>query len=187
MKKLVSAEDVTQCHKSGLGTLYVTKKTIVTDLAKDLAEDYGILIQIQEESDKQEITTEELILLLKEVLAIEVPSEPFKAMIDSSGTTVIKGESVQLEQVSKQQDVSILKRELVSEKSIKLGFLTFNGVSCPHQTSREEVYYVMNGCFNMTINEKEYAVKKGDVVVIPKQTLVTWTSEENVNLLYVNH
>jgi ethanolamine utilization protein EutQ len=187
MKKLISAEDITQCHKNGLDTLYVTKKTIVTDLARDLAEEYGVSIEVKEVADKQEVTTEDLILLLKEVLAIGVPSDPFKAVIDPSGTTVINGDSVQLEQVSNRQDVSVLKRELVNDKSIKLGFLTFNGKNCPHQTSQEEVYYVMNGCFNMTINEKEYAVKQGDVVVIPKQTLVTWTSSEDVNLLYVNY
>lgn len=203
MKNLVCADDIKQCYEQGSDTLYIEENTIVTSLAEDTAEEFGIRIKVRKAKQKttadvlssslgNNLTTDQLVLLLKRLLANEqiFPSLPFEAECHPNGLKVVKGNSVQMDQfdTGNPQD-HVTFQELVNkdEAHMSAGFLEIDHSSFEWELSYEEIDYVIEGTLTVTLDGKTYTANAGDVLFVPKDTKVIWGSPDKARVFYATY
>ena len=51
----------------------------------------------------------------------------------------------------------------------------------------DEFEYIIEGTLNITMNGRTLTAKKGDIVFIPKNTKVTWSSDECTKFFYCTY
>ncbi|MGX7058418.1 cupin domain-containing protein [Vagococcus humatus] len=203
MKNLVCADDITQCYEQGSDTLYVEEKTIVTSLAEDIAEEFGIRIKVRKPKPKStadvlssslgnNLTTDQLVLLLKKLLANEQIFSllPFEAECHANGLKVVKGSSVKMVQFdtgNPQNQVTFQELVNKDESHMSAGFLEIDHSSFEWELSYEEIDYVIEGTLTVTLDGKTYTANAGDVLFVPKDTKVIWGSPDKARVFYATY
>jgi quercetin dioxygenase-like cupin family protein len=68
-----------------------------------------------------------------------------------------------------------------------IAVLTPGGVNAPHRHAEAEIYYILEGSGILTVDEKDYPVRKGSAVFIPGNAwhALRPTDGKEIRLLYV--
>lgn len=67
------------------------------------------------------------------------------------------------------------------------GFMEIFGVSFPWTLKYDEVEYVVEGVLNITTKDQKITATEGDVVFIPKNTEIEFSSPSRARFLYVTY
>ncbi|AET70786.1 ethanolamine utilization protein [Desulfosporosinus orientis DSM 765] len=113
--------------------------------------------------------------------AFQTESDPL------SGLKVVRGRTVKFKSLDTgNPNTQAAYRELISEdpSQRKAGFLTIEKSSFEWELSHEEIEIVLEGSLSLNINGKIIHAHQGDVLFIPKNTKVTWNSQDYVKLFY---
>jgi ethanolamine utilization protein EutQ len=195
MKKLICAEDIETLQKEGKKSLLITKKTIITPSAKDLAEAYQIVFHKQTEPeekiawpDHETISKEGLVSLLRQLLhdaGTNIFSEaPFTFEKHTSGLKIIHGSTVKLQPLFK-ENPNVCYQELITpaESQMSGGILEIEKSSFYEEKTLESINYVIEGKLQLTIDGTTYMATKGDTIFIPKNHTVRWSTPDKVTIL----
>jgi ethanolamine utilization protein EutQ len=84
---------------------------------------------------------------------------------------------------------NVAYREVISktESQMSAGFLTIEQSSFDWELSYEEIDIVLEGSLSVTINGETHHATQGDVLFVPKGSMVTWSSSGYVKLFYVTY
>jgi ethanolamine utilization protein EutQ len=195
MKKLICAADIEALHKEGKKSLLITKQTIITPSAKDLAEEYQLAFQMQAEPEAainlapyESISKEGLVSLLRQLIAEAginpLANLPFAYEKHTSGMKIVKGTSVKLNPV--QPDNPRLRyQELITpaESHFSAGILEIEESSYYDDTMLESLNYVIAGELQLTIAGTTYTANQGDTIFIPENQAVSWSTPNKVTIL----
>lgn len=201
MKTLIAVSDIKELAGTGKKALYVEPGTIITPAARDVANELGISIHFGQEPKQescssrgrgpQEVTREptpeticpELVAkIVREVIASLPQYRPTGIVKeeDPSGLKLVRGSSVRREPVTE-----IFTAE--ESPSLCAGFMTLDKTSTRRNLTHEEIDYIVEGTLDITINGKTYRGKPGDVIYIPGDSSITFSSCEEVKLFFVTH
>lgn len=215
MKKLVSANEVKAAAEKGQKLVCVDCDTIITPAAKDLAKELGVEFTAdsstagnhmskdcglpKKDSRENEIDPDMIFQVVKAVLANRLlasipdpsPETPFRADCDpNSGLKIVRGRTVKLETFDTgDPSTDVAYREVVSKEESKMssGFLTIEKSSFEWELCYEEIDIILEGSLSITINGETYHAHQGDVLFVPKDSKVTWSSSDYVKLFYVTY
>jgi ethanolamine utilization protein EutQ len=195
MKKLICAADIEALHKEGKKCLLVTKQTIITPSAKDLAEEYQIVFQMQAETEGiidlapyESISKEGLVSLLRQLVAEaginQLSNLPFAYEKHTSGLKIVKGTTVKLNPVQP-DNPRIRYQELITptESRFSGGILEIEESSYYDDTGLESLSYVIDGELQLTIAGTTYTANQGDTIFIPENQAVSWSTPNKVTIL----
>jgi ethanolamine utilization protein EutQ len=195
MKKLICAADIEALHKEGEKCLLVTKQTIITPSAKDLAEEYQIVFQMQAETEGiidlapyESISKEGLVSLLRQLVAEaginQLSNLPFAYEKHTSGLKIVKGTTVKLNPVQP-DNPRIRYQELITptESRFSGGILEIEESSYYDDTGLESLSYVIGGELQLTIAGTTYTANQGDTIFIPENQAVSWSTPNKVTIL----
>ena len=194
MKKLICAKDIETLHNKGDQVILIDKQTIITPSAKDLAEEYHMLLKKSESEsvntvfDSQEITKEYLVTLLKNLLneagITGFEEEPFECQTHSSGLKIIRGSTVKLSPLN-DTDEDVCYQEILTSQAgdFKLGILAINNSHLYEEDTLESVNYVVDGMLQVTIDETSFKAYKGDIIFVSQHSAINWSTPNNVTIL----
>ncbi|MFD1486317.1 cupin domain-containing protein [Lacticaseibacillus baoqingensis] len=197
MKQLICVKTIEEAHTNGDTQCVLDKDALVTPAAKDLAVEYGMTFVQREEAPKtmsaDEITKEDLFAMLKELIAnggVEAPAQPFKACVHPNGLKLVHGDTVKMDVFDTgDPKVNAHFQELVSkdESHMSAGFLEIEKSAFDWHLTYEEIDYVISGTLEVTIDGKKYSGKAGDVLFVPKDSHVIWSSPDHAHIFYTTY
>lgn len=214
MKKLVTAADIKNCGQNK--TLYLEPGTIVTPSARDLAAEMGVALKkgappecaVQAEASvaeaveercetvtkMNEISPDLIAKIVKEVLASipGLPQAPGMAKEgDPSGVRLVRGQTVHCEpfNTGNPRDKVGLTEILNSKESPNLatGFMTMDNSAFDWRLMYDEIDYVVEGTLEIIVNGKKFSGQPGDVIFIPRDTTVTFSTPDKVRFFFVTY
>lgn len=202
MRKLISAKDIEIAVEKGKRIIYIDSNTIVTSLAKDMAEINEIEIcnkpinKIQN-SSKEDIDMDMIFGVIKKLMDKGLLSEvmdligskPYEYEEDLSGLKLIKGNTIRFKKIEGEDSNKVFYRELIDikESSVKHGILNIEESDYINHTCREEVYYIVEGEIKISINDNKYIGSPGDVLYIPKDSKIKMSSSDKAKLFYTTY
>ncbi|RYD04932.1 ethanolamine utilization protein EutQ [Desulforamulus aquiferis] len=215
MKKLVCVKEVEAAAEKGQKIFCVDCHTIITPAAKDLAKELGLEFSTdssaagnhtikdcslpKKDSQEKEIDPEMIYQVVKAVLGsrllANIPGSseeiPFRADCEpKSGLKIVRGRTVKQETFDTgDPNANVTYREVISKDDSKMsaGFLTIEKSSFDWELSYEEIDIILEGSLTITINGETYHAHQGDVLFVPKDSKVTWSSPDYVKLFYVTY
>ena len=199
MKKLICLEDLEALVASGSTECCVDACTIITPAARDFAKSKGICFCEhtcckQECSSKKELPTDlskaDVLAMLKALLASDNEPVLFTCDKHPSGLKSIKGDSVQMDFFDTgTPGANVHFQELVNKEESKMsaGFLEIDRSAFDWNVTYEEIDYVIEGTLEVTIDGKKYSANAGDVLFVPKDSKVVWSSPNKARVFYVTY
>ncbi|MTI81609.1 MAG: cupin domain-containing protein [Firmicutes bacterium] len=201
-KQLVTAKDIEKIAGTGENVLYVQPGTIITPAAKDAAEEFSVQIKEESKGEPQQsigvkdntqtdVTPELIARIVKEVMASFQDGQAVEPIreVDSSGFQLVKGDSVVFGKfdTGTPNDSVGIKELLAKKESVNMtaGFMELDSTSFSYNQKHEEVNYVIEGTLDISINGTTYHGKAGDVMYVPKNTVVTFSTIDKVKFFYV--
>lgn len=209
MAALITEEQVQTLVKQGQKTIRIGGGTLITPSAKDLALDAGIEIEYAfgESSDSScdsgtgldpELIYRALDVMEKrgllEGMDLNVAnpecakSAPYIADTDPSGLKIVKGNSVQMEYLETgNPDNKVYYQEAICSKMSKVfnaGFLDIDGCTFEWEVGCDEMYYVIAGPLNISVNGRTYTANTGDVVNLPVAHTVILSAPGKAKMFY---
>ncbi|MDR2457351.1 MAG: cupin domain-containing protein [Clostridiales Family XIII bacterium] len=113
---------------------------------------------------------------------------PYISEEDSSGLKIIKGNSINYEFLETDNlNNQVYYQEVICSKNSKVfnaGFLTVDNCSFPWEINCDEMYYVILGPLNITVDGKTYTANTGDVVNLPVGKVVQFSTEGKAKMFY---
>lgn len=196
MKKLISAKDLEKVSNKGQKILFIDKDTIVTPLAKDLAEELGIEFSTKVQICNDEINDDmiyKVIKVMKEKGLLEefldlLNKKPYIIDEGPEGLKVIRGSSIEFNTFDTgNPQGKVFYQELISKDDslFNAGLLTIEDSSFDQKLIEEVAVYVIEGTLSITINGETLTANPGDVVHIPLSSEVTLGSSSITKLFYV--
>jgi ethanolamine utilization protein EutQ len=112
----------------------------------------------------------------------------YRAVKNPSGLKIVRGNSVRMEYLDTGNPINDVRyQELISTSDSALmnaGFLEINDCSFPWEVGCDEMYYIMQGPLQITVNGASYAAETGDVVNLPVGVTVNFTAKGRVRVFY---
>lgn len=204
MKKLISAADLRPMAADG--KLVLPPQCVLTPSAQDLAKELGIQI-IREnppsrlnnrpgcESTKERSPGDRTDEAGKPATAVEtevrnILAELLKPACPHPKVTQVKGSKVILqpfEQAPPGQKVELKDVITAREANLAAGFMSFDRSRLPWHLTYDEVDYIIEGTFVVETGGKVYTCTAGDVLYIPKDTCVVFSSPVQAKVFYVTY
>lgn len=198
MKTLIAVSDIKELAGNGKKALYVEPGTIITPAARDAANEMGISINFGREPEQEfsretpqevlpdlslkDISSELIAKIVREVIAKLSQHRPGEIIkeLDPSGLRLIRGSSVKNEGP---------KTVVTVQEGLNMcaGFMTLDRTSCRRSLPQEEIVYIVEGTMDVTIDGRTYRGKTGDVIYIPADSHITFSSPEQVRVFFVTH
>lgn len=198
MKKLICVKDIEELVKAHATVCTISDQTIITPAAQDLAKLHQITFTKETcpapicVGATENLSKDDLLKLLKQLL--DSPSEtvqpPFKAKRNAKGITAIAGDSVRMDFFDTGTPNSdVYFQELVSKEDSKMsaGFLEINQSAFEWNLTYEEIDYVIEGTLEVTYNGETFTANAGDVLFVPKDTKVIWSSPNKAKVFYTTY
>lgn len=207
MKKLICVKDVEAIEQQGKKLIYIDEQTIITPAAKDAANIFGIEFSFKKASceitchdspktendpiDSQIIYTALKALVDKGLLkglVDKLSSPPYIAEQDSEGFKVLRGNSVRFDRMDTgNSNDRVFYQEIISktESSMGAGFLMIEKSSFEKEQRHEEINYVIDGTVTMGINGNIFTAYPGDVIYVPSESKVVWSSSDHAKIFYI--
>lgn len=210
MKRLISVETIKQAVKAGEKHISLDKDTIITAAARDMASEKGISFVKPDAGgeDKPQAIPDDTVkpatpqvgidsslvsLIVSRVLSqLGAPavSKPVD-VVDSTGFRLVQGATAFCEPFTNGSMGDRVKmKDLITTDNdnkapVKAGFLTLEASTFPRELTCDEIHYIVEGTLEVTIGEKTYRGKLGDVVYIPSNTKIIFASPGYTKLFYV--
>lgn len=210
MKKLICAKEVEAAGKQGMKVFYIECGTIITPSAKDAARALGI--EFSTEAPVCEAKAQESVKACQDGLDSDMIYNVFKAMmdkgllnglldsfsnkpyvadVDCGGLKVVRGNTVKMDVFDTgNPDHKVFYQEIINATdgcSMNAGFITIEGCTFDWETTCEEIYHVVEGTLNVTVNGKVYTAKAGDAVFFPKGAKLAFGSPDKMKAFYATH
>ncbi|BFH68767.1 ethanolamine utilization protein EutQ [Paenibacillus dendritiformis] len=208
MKKLICAADVEEWAASGQKRCCIDSNTIVTPAARDKARELGVEFthepcgtlssgaagcQTQDDLDMNAIFTFFKMLsekgLVEKLLGTAL-EPPYQAETDPAGLKLVRGRTVKMEACETgTSGAKVYRQEVIGKPdcSMSAGFLTVDHDSFSQVTAREETYIVLEGTLDVTLNERTFTAREGDVIFIPKGVQATKGSPDCARMFYMTY
>lgn len=215
MKKLVTAADVRLWSEKKEHKVFIEPNTIITPAAKDAANDFGIsfitsLIDgkpneeftkncIHEVNCSQQITETNAISPLAPTIIAQIVREvldslvfqkiPFQLEqeIDPCGLRLFKGCS-ELVDAPKNKQQKIWEKEIITNNKnsgYSAGFMTISDTYCSVEPNSDQLFYIIDGSMEFSLNQRKYQGNSGDVVLIPQNCKVCYIARDKVKIFFV--
>lgn len=129
--------------------------------------------------------------IVKKVLMeqLKEKEEEFHKEVDESGVAVIKTDTVKPGKfdTGKEGDKVYLKDILTLEESPRLGcgVMEMEESTFDWTLKYDEVDYIIDGTLEIVIGDRKIVGKKGDIIFIPKNTSIKFSSPEYSRFMYV--
>jgi len=189
-KKLITVLDIKNLAADGQTELYVEPGTIITPAARDEAAQRGLVLRTQglstpttnsqKAQEPKSLDPKLVEEIVQQVLAAlsETQAGPVVKETDPSGMIFIRESCCNNKQV---QEI------LSKEESPKLGcgFLNLDSESFAKQADWDEVNYILEGTVNISVNNRTYQRKAGDVFYIPKGAKVVLSAKRKAQIFFV--
>ena len=139
-----------------------------------------------------EISKDLLKSIIREVLeaADKFPVPEFEKIVDRSGVLCVKTATVKCEPYDVGVPAKVALKDVVTlEESPRLGcgILEIDHSSYPWHLSYDEFYYVIDGVLEILIDNRCVRGSKGDIIYIPKDTSIQFSSPETVRAVYFTY
>lgn len=202
MKQLICAKDVEKLNAEGKKVFYVESGSIITPSAKDAADLFGIKFcdKVEEQQTQapaalagMDIDGDKIYMVLKTLMEKGLLNDilkPYESESHGNGLKVVRGSSVKMDVFDTgDPSVKAYYQELVSkeESHISAGFLVIDHSSFEWELTYEEIDYVIEGTLTVTIDEKTYTAKAGDVLFVPSGSKVVWGSPDKARVFYATY
>lgn len=216
MKKLICAKDVEAAEKQGKKTVYIDCNTLVTPAAKDAARACGIQFSTEApvcettacepaktcepaKASQEGIDSDMIYQVFKAMmdkgllngLLDSFSNKPYASETDSSGLKVVRGKTVKLDVFDTgNPNDKVFYQEIINANdgcSMNAGFITIEGCAFDWETTCEELYHVVEGTLNVTVNGKVYTALTGDSVFFPKGAKLSFGSPDKMKAFYATH
>lgn len=205
MSKLICNADIEHLHKEEKSVCLIDSCTIITPAARDLAQSYNIEFKKKEccevspkGQSAMECLTElisgeknlspDLIELFKSILKGDVQeTAPFEACSHPNGLKVVNGKSVRMDEFDTGNKAAKVQfQEVVGKDESKMsaGFLIIDNSWFNWNLTYEEIDYVIEGTLCVTIDGKKFTAKAGDVLYVPANSSVVWSSPDKAKIFY---
>ncbi|SHK09315.1 cupin domain-containing protein [Paramaledivibacter caminithermalis] len=138
-----------------------------------------------------EINKQMLEKIIKKVILEHMgqTQEEFIKYSDKSGVISIKGDTVKPEKfdTGKEGDEVYLKDVLSIEESPRLGcgIMEMKESSFDWTLKYDEIDYVIDGTLEIVIDDIKVVGKKGDIILIPKNTTIKFSTPNSCRFMYV--
>jgi ethanolamine utilization protein EutQ len=210
MKNLICAKDVEAAGKQGKKVFYIDGNTLLTPSAKDAARAYGM--EFSTEAPVCEAKVSEAAKICHDGLDSDMIYNVFKAMmdkgllnglldsfsnkpyvadVDCGGLKVVRGNTVKMDVFDTgNPDHKVFYQEIINSNdgcSMNAGFITIEGCTFDWETTCEELYHVVEGTLNVTVNGKVYTAHPGDAVFFPKGAKLAFGSPDKMKAFYATH
>ena len=207
MRKLISAKDIENAVDKNEKVIYISKNTIITPLAEEIAKNHDI--EFSEVKETHTInSSSEASKIFKDEFDIDMIYKAFSIMKDKGilsqmldlfsnkayiedgelgGLRIIRGDSVKYNVYNTgNPNDKVHYQELVNkEDSLIGGFSTIEDSKFERSSEYMEMGYVIDGNLDIEINGKAFPAYSGDVFYIPSDTKVIWSSKDMTKLFYI--
>lgn len=208
MKKLISAKDIESAIDRNEKTIYITRDTIITPLAEELAKNHDIRIC---EGNRPDMTNASSGLsnvfedgfdmdmiykvftmmkdkgILGEMLDL-FSNKPYVEEGELGGPRIVRGNSVKFKAYDTgNSNDKVFYQEFIGkdDSSISGGFLTMEDSKFERESKHMEVGYLIEGNLSLEVKGKVFTAYPGDVLYIPSDSKVIWSSKEITKLFYI--
>lgn len=207
MKELICAKDIESLINQGKKELCISQDAIITPSARDAASVHGVSfvseISVSDGTDTGGIDSE---LIYKALLSIAGEGKladllggiggmkaPYLSEKDVSGVKFIRGSSVTWEALdtgNPSDAGKVYYRELMNQDDgspMNAGFITIEQTDFAWDVVIHEIYYIIEGTLQVTINGKSYLAQAGDSVYFPKGARAAFGSPDKMKAFYVTY
>ena len=213
MRKLITVTELRQLAADGKQAT-IPPDSVLTPSALDMAKEMGIALVWEQKGEKaprklyvsparppeagnvpaaaketpgdcSELGESDIRLIVRKVL-----EQTLKPACPNPRVTLVKGDSVVLEPFAEAppgQDIRLKDVVTAREANLCAGFMTFDHSRLPWHLTYDEVDYVVEGTFTVQAAGKTYTLNAGDVLYIPKDTKVVFSSSEKARVFYVTY
>ena len=201
MKRLITEIEL-RGYANDNKQIILSPDCVLTPSAKDLAKELGVDIvwqgsvsqmfcpkqevkKVTASKDAADINAVEL----KEVIT-KILTEKLAPACPNPVVSHVKRDQVKIEpfaQAPPGQRVGMTDVITSREANLGAGFMTFEQSSMPWNLTYDEIDYVLEGDFVVTVGNHEYHCKPGDVFSIPKGTKVVFGSPTKTKVFYVTY
>lgn len=196
MKKLICAKDLEKILENGLKEIVIDKDTILTPSAKDIIKNSDIIVLIEEKKLENEalkdVDIEKLMeffkivskdqILQTAIIKMLLDEKKFEKECDSSGFTLIKGETIKFDKIFK--NLSIYSQNLINTDEEVIGILKIDRDNFIKKTKSNGNLFIIEGEVEVILNGKRYLGKSGDLINIPKKVEIKIGSKDMAKVLY---
>lgn len=217
MKKLICLKEAEEFIKTGNKVFHVDKSTLCTPSAKDAFKNAGVEVVIGEctctgteakeaacGSDKAAYNGIDSELIYKALSAM-FGSDKLNSILEkfmceqkylsetSSGLKIVRGSTVKMDKLdtgNPADDGKVYYQELISASDsspMNAGFLTIEDCCFDWEVTIHEIYYVIDGSINVTIDGKLCTASAGDCLYAPKGAKVKFGSTGKVKVFYATY
>lgn len=133
-----------------------------------------------------------LVEIIKQVIREQEAFKPqFTKHVDKSGVISVKAQEVKCEKFTdqKESDKVYLTDILTLEESPRLGcgVMELDNTSFEWTLTYDEVDYVIEGTLEIIIDGNRISADKGEVIFIPKNSKIRFSSPNKARFLYVTY
>jgi len=208
VKPLITAIDVKNLVSGGQKTVYLEPGTLVTPSAKDACKESGITLVFGQAPQEppccqgetvaaqpcaENISPEMISRIVMEVMAKMPGLGPvlMEKEVDASGIALVKGRSVVCEEFNtgNPRDKVGLTEILTRRESPNMttGFMTMDHTAFDWHLMYDEIDYVVEGTLDIIVNGKTYRGQAGDVLFIPRDTKITFSTPDKCRFFFVTY
>lgn len=215
MKRLITAAELRVLLVDGEKRLVIPFDRILSPSAKDLANELhleicreGSVTHVMQHPDRVEVSAGPNGLIESEAddnakenvidsgraeikeLVTKVLAEYLKPACADPKVTYVKGKDVvisKFEQAPPGQKVGLVDVITSHEGNLGAGFMTYDRSKLPWYLTYDEVDYVLEGEFHLEVNNQVIKAGPGDVIYIPKNSQVVFSSPSYAKVFYVTY
>lgn len=191
MKKALCASTVESAYSNDQTNIEIDQNTIITPLAKDLIEEYGLNVKVIEPEEKKNTSSknisEELIVSIIKKILKDSLNNRYVMKFDSNGLKVIDGSSIHFTDIpncingGSGQYCSIF---FGNSNKTKFGLVRLNHTELTKTIGNDTYLYISKGALDISIDENSCVSKEGDIIFISKGANVTVKALKDVELVY---
>ena len=191
MKKALCASTIENAYSDGQTNIEIDQDTIITPLAQDLIEEYGLNVKVVKSEEKKDASSknisEELIMSIIKKILKDSLNNRYVMRLDSNGLKVIDGSSIHFTDIPNCTDGGSGKYCSISygnSNKSKFGLVRLNHTELTKTIGNDTYLYISKGALDISINENSCVSKEGDIIFIPKDANVTVKAFKDVELVY---
>ena len=199
-KKLYSSTDIVDLVKSGIKELLLGKNDIITAMARDVAQELGLQIRdanhLQgtqpsiDREDKQDLETR-----VRAIVMTMLTDNGVSSTVEEKTPCVVHVDGRVVDMLPFPFEINRPLMDVRLQDVIKngqgspmgVGFMSLHKGSFPWKTTQDEVEYVIEGELHIITPKDTSIGLPGDVLFIPKDTEITFSTPSWAKFLYVTY
>lgn len=211
MRKLITANEVRQAVSEGTKVIYLEPGTIITPAARDAAKEQDIKLEFKsnqaggcpeqaplnfsQEKNPSKVHIDQGLIsrVIQEVLAAlpGLKNRPMAKEVDPSGFCLVRGKTVECDAYATDnpKDKVGVKEIFSPQESphLKAGFMTLEETHWTWNWGNDGLAYIVEGILDVNINGQFYRGRAGDILLLPKDTRLTFSTPDKVKFFFVTY